>query len=149
MPYTLAIMEEIFRHSSIIGAGAQHKALADKEYKGYLIPKDAWIFPNIYFLHHNKEVWEDHNSFRPQRFLSDDQKTFKKHESVMPFQIGRRQCPGETLARDTFFLYLTNIFQKFSITMDPNAPEPDTLAKGGFILAPKDFSVKLLVRNAH
>lgn len=57
--------------------------------------------------------------------------------------IGRRQCVGETLARDTYFLFLTNIFQTFSISVDPKFPQPSLEPQVGIVLAPQDYHIIL------
>ncbi|ODM96155.1 Farnesoate epoxidase [Orchesella cincta] len=99
LPYTEAVILETLRHSSIVSGGVQHS-----EVNGYTIPKGAWIFTNIYFVHHNSKIWGDPENFRPDRFLSNDGKKLVK--ALIPFQSGRRQCLGESLARDTlFFIY--------------------------------------------
>lgn len=139
MPYTLALIDEILRCSSIVPDGVQHRALADKEFQGYFIPKDAWIFSNMHYIHHDPKIWGDPEQFRPERFVSDGK--YKKSDNLIPFQIGKRQCVGETLARDTIFLYLTNIFQRFSISFDPSLPEPTTDSAPNFLLHPKPYSV--------
>ncbi|ODM88681.1 Methyl farnesoate epoxidase [Orchesella cincta] len=142
MPYTLALIDEVLRYSSIVPNGVQHRATTGKEFQGYYIPKDTWIMPNMHYMHHNPKVWGDPTNFRPERFLSEDGKTYKKSENLLAFQIGRRQCVGETLARDTVFLFLTNIFQKFDISFDPNSPEPSmTETAPNFLLNPQPFSV--------
>jgi len=141
MPYTLAVMDEVFRMSSIVPTGVQHRAIAGRDFKDYFIPKDTWIFPNLHYLHYNPKIWGDPKNFRPERFLTADGLKYQKSENLMPFQVGRRQCVGETLARDTYFLFLTNIFQKFSIKLDPNVPEPGLDPKISFILVPQQFSI--------
>ncbi|CAL8126604.1 unnamed protein product [Orchesella dallaii] len=146
MPYTSALIEEILRYSSIVPGGVQHRATEDKVFKGYLIQKDTWIFPNLYHIHYNPEIWGDPEAFRPERFLSEDGKVFKKNENLMPFQTGRRQCVGESLARDTVFLFLTNIFRTFTIHFDSNAPKPP-VDPMGLILSPQPFSVVMNERS--
>ncbi|ODN00935.1 Methyl farnesoate epoxidase [Orchesella cincta] len=145
MPYTTALIDEILRYSSITPGGVQHRATEDKEFKGYLIEKDTWIFPNLHHLHHNPAIWGDPETFRPERFLTEDGK-FKKNENLIPFQIGRRQCVGESLARNTIFLFLANIFRSFTISFDPSAPEP-SLDPVGLILTPQPFSVVMKERS--
>jgi len=135
------------RMSSIVPNGLQHRAIVGKEFKGYFIPKDAWIFPNLHHAHHNPKIWGDPENFRPERFLSEDGLSYKKSENLMPFQIGRRQCVGETLARDTYFLFLTNVFQKFSVKFDPNLPQPTMEPRVSFLLLPQDYSVLLEERK--
>lgn len=92
-------------------------------------------------MHHDQKIWGDPENFRPERFLSEDGKKYQKSEYLIPFQLGRRQCVGETLARDTIFLYLANIYQKFEITFDPNTPEPTLECQPNFLLHPYPYSI--------
>jgi len=117
MPYAESVLAEILRSSSIVPVLVPHKALIDTTFKGYDIPKGSMVLGNAHCIHYKREIWGDPENFRPERFLSPDGKTFKKHEALIPFSIGKRQCLGESLARDTLFLFITNIFQKFSVSL--------------------------------
>jgi cytochrome P450 len=123
MPYTEAVIAETLRHSSIVPHGVEHRALRDTEYKGYLIRKGDIISPNLYSIHHDPGIWGDPENFRPERFLSPDGKTLKKHEALLAFSVGRRQCLGESLARDMLFLFAANVFQRFCIEWDNSGPD--------------------------
>jgi len=116
-----SLLTEILRCSSIVPPGVPHRALTDMKIRGYDVKKDTIIMANIYYIHYNEKIWGDPLNFRPERFLSPDGKDFKKHEAVIPFSVGRRQCLGESLARDTLFLFITNIFQRFTVAhADPS-----------------------------
>lgn len=140
MPYTLALIDEVLRFSSIVPDGVQHRALEGKEFRDYFIPKNAWIMPNMHFLHHDPKTWGDPENFRPERFIGTDG-SYKKNDNLIAFQLGRRQCVGETLARDTVFLFLTNIFQRFDVSFDPTLPEPSLEPGLNFLLSPLPYSV--------
>jgi len=144
MPYTLSLIDEILRFSSIVPDGLPHRVMADnKQFKGYHIPKDSNIQINLWHIHHSTKIWGDPENFRPERFLSEDGKKFIKNENVMAFQPGRRQCVGESLARDSTFLYLTSFFQTFSIEFDPkmeNIPGVED-SEVGFVRGPLPYSV--------
>lgn len=88
MPYLQATMDEVFRLSSILPAGVAHQALSDISHKGINIPKGTMIQANLFYIHHNPDLWGDPENFRPERFLIDDQKTYKKSENLLPFSIG-------------------------------------------------------------
>src|SRR5665811_2405210 len=107
MPYTEALTMEVMRKSTILPVGLSHAALVDKEVNGHLIEKGDWLIANVYAIHSSKEIWTDPENFRPERFLSSDGKTVKRNEAFIPFLVGKRQCLGESLARDTLFLFLT------------------------------------------
>ena len=48
-----------------------------------------------------EDTWSDPQRFDPNRFL--DEGRFRKSERVIPFSTGKRQCPGEGVARDVIF----------------------------------------------
>jgi len=125
MPYTESLLAEILRCSSIVPVGVPHRALKDIKINGYDVKKDTVIMSNFYYIHYNEKIWGDPLNFRPERFLSPDGKVFKKHEALVAFSVGRRQCLGESLARDTLFLFITNIFQRFTVAHD----DPTKVAK--------------------
>ncbi|XP_021967099.1 farnesoate epoxidase [Folsomia candida] len=141
MPYTEALLAETLRFSTITPQGVQHRALKDQEYHGYFIPKDTVITANVFHIHSDPKVWGDPENFRPTRFLSPDGKTFQRHEALIPFSTGRRQCLGESLARDNLFLFATNILQRFEIVFDKNGPDHGFEPQLNFLLMPKPFNV--------
>ncbi|CAL8110152.1 unnamed protein product [Orchesella dallaii] len=144
LPYTEAVILETLRHSSLVATGAMLSCIEDKEVNGYIIPKGAWIFTNIYYVHHDPNVWGDPENFRPERFLSPDGTKVVKHECLIPFQTGRRQCLGESLARDTLFLFISTIFQKFEIdALDKSEPEPEN----GLFLVVKPYKYIFKLRE--
>ncbi|OXA41080.1 Vitamin D 25-hydroxylase [Folsomia candida] len=146
IPYTGALIAETLRFSTITPQAVQHRAITDQEYKGYLIPKDTVITANDFHIHYDPKVWGDPETFRPSRFLSPDGKTFKKHEALIPFSTLRRQCLGESLARNNLFLFATNIAQTFEILFDKDGPDNRLESKLSFILTPKPFHVIFKVR---
>lgn len=50
LPYVEAVLKEVFRFHPIAPMGLPHLVSEDDIYKGYLIPKDAIIIPNIWFV---------------------------------------------------------------------------------------------------
>ena len=63
----------------------------------------------------------------------------------MPFSGGRRNCPGEPLARPRLFLVLTYLLQSFTFSPpdgeDPADPDPRNYVNG-IVLKPEKFKVK-------
>jgi cytochrome P450 len=156
MPYTQALIDEVLRHSSVIADGVAHRVLDDFEFQGYFIPKNCWIQPNIYYIHHNPKIWDTPDIFSPERFLSgndndDNQLKYVKSENIFPFSGSKRVCIGETLARSTLFLFLTNIFQQFSVKFSKKGQgqeEPSEFESlPSFFRGPLPFSVVMTQRN--
>ncbi|ODM86535.1 Cytochrome P450 2J6 [Orchesella cincta] len=126
LPYIEAILLETFRLSSIVAMGVPHRMLADTMFHGYFLPKGATVIANLYAIHHDTKTWgPDVNEFRPERFLNEDETQVVRHDSLIPFSAGRRQCLGEGLARDSLFLFVASILQKFVIEPDPACPYVD------------------------
>ena len=118
-------MYETLRKSSIVPFGVFHEATETTNVGDYTIPKGDWIAVNQYFVHHDPNIWGDPENFRPERFLSPDGKSAIKHEALIPFSVGKRVCIGEQIAKDSFFLFLTAIIQRFNIKFDPNSSRPE------------------------
>ena len=69
--------------------------------------------------------------------------------SWMPFTAGRRNCPGELLARPRLFLALSYLLQSFTFSPpdgeEPADPDPRNYVDG-IVLMPRKFKVKASAR---
>jgi cytochrome P450 len=140
-------MLETLRISSIAPFAVPHQTTDHLKFHGYDIPKGTIIFANTFESHHDPEVWGDPEVFRPERFLSEDGKSTIRHEAFLPFSTGKRVCLGETLARDTLFLFLTCLAQNFEICKEPGAEMPTLDVKfGQLTLTPHPYNVVLKER---
>lgn len=50
LPYIEAVLKEVFRWHPVAPMGLPHCVTEDNVFQGYLIPKDAMILPNIWFV---------------------------------------------------------------------------------------------------
>ena len=131
MPYAEAFIEELLRIASVAPVGVPRLAAEDFEFHGYVIPKGTSIYPSIYTMHYDPEVFPEPEKFRPERFLGQDGKTVIKIDSLIPFSVGRRACLGETFARDQLFLFITSLVQNFSIVPELGNVKPSLAPKLG------------------
>lgn len=60
------------------------------------------------------QVFPEPYKFKPERFIDESGKLIKVDELV-PFSIGKRQCPGEGLARMELFLFIANFFNRYQV----------------------------------
>ncbi|KAJ4745248.1 Abscisic acid 8'-hydroxylase 2 [Rhynchospora pubera] len=93
MTITNRVILESLRMASIISFTFR-EAVADVEYKGYLIPKGWKVMPLFRNIHHNSEFFQDPEEFDSSRF-----KVAPKPNTFMPFGSGVHACPGNELAR--------------------------------------------------
>jgi len=139
---------EVMRCSSIVPIGVSHMAVEDTKIGGYDIPKGTMVGANIYQVHHDPEVWGDPETFRPERFINPDGTCMQRHESLMPFSVGRRVCMGESLARDSLFLFTTILLQNFTLTVPEGREMPTMQPKFGQITSnPHPFQVSMKSRH--
>ncbi|KAK5635859.1 hypothetical protein RRF57_011572 [Xylaria bambusicola] len=85
LPYVKAFVKEVLRWRSVAIIGGQpHAPTQDDYYKGWLIPKGAWIQGNIWAIHHNEREFPDPDRFNPNRFLPghSDQRPFPGKRAI-------------------------------------------------------------------
>ena len=138
---------EITRVSSIVPLGLPHATTTDVVFKGYNLPKNTLIFGNHYAAHYSKAVYGDPENFRPERFLSVDEKTVVRNKAWMPFGTGKRQCMGESLARDELFLFFANLVRQFEIRMPADEPKHSIVGINQGVLVPEEHQIVVHVRK--
>ncbi|XP_071452856.1 methyl farnesoate epoxidase-like [Hetaerina americana] len=149
LPYVEATLNEVLRFSSVAPLAVPHSpwyAEKDAELQGYIIPKNSRVILNLYAVHHDPKIWGDPQNFRPERFLDENGKVVK-HDALIPFGAGKRQCLGEGLARNNLFLFFTGLVQKYYIKVPEGHPAPSEETEGGLTLVPKAFKVQFLPRE--
>ena len=156
MPYINAFLMEAHRYATEAPTAVPHVCTRDVIFEGYHIKRGAIVFPNIWFIHHDEKLWLDPWNFRPERFLDSNGELLPAdhvlRKAWIPFSLGRRSCPGETLAMTRTFLYLTRILQEFDITppstacipnVDPRCYPPSS------VLCVEKYLCKLVPRNTY
>lgn len=147
MPYTFAVIQESMRLASLVPFGIFHSTTNDVTLRGYKIPKDTMVLMNIYSALRDKEYWKpDPETFRPERHIDSNGKIIK-HDPMLTFSVGKRVCIGETLARNELFLWVTSLFQNFSVTPDPEKPNISLEPIVTWILLPPDHHLVFKQRH--
>lgn len=146
MPFTESVLMEIQRWKTVVPVNLVRYGLEDETVQGYYIPKGTIVFANLWEVHHDPRYWENPDDFIPERFLSEDKASVNKHPCYMPFTIGKRACPGESLAVMEVFLYFTSILQKFEV-FPPNGTTVNFDASLGVIYEPLPYKLRLVLRN--
>ncbi|EYU25535.1 hypothetical protein MIMGU_mgv1a025588mg [Erythranthe guttata] len=119
LPYLRAVIKETFRFHPVAPFLIPHKANANVEMNGYIIPKDAQILVNIWAMGRDSSIWSNPNTFEPERFL-DSKINFKGHDfEFIPFGSGRRICPGMPLAHIMVHLMVASLIHDFEWKLEP------------------------------
>lgn len=116
MPFTVAVIWEVYRWRTVTPVGIPRLVGENVVFKNYFIPKGTTVMANLRAVHMSPQYWNKPEVFNPVRFLKEDGSgLLPKPDQLMPFSIGKRMCPGETMATVEIFLYLTTILQKFNV----------------------------------
>lgn len=89
--------------------------------KGYMIPKGTQIVINAWAIGRDPSIWEDPDSFNPERFL-DQKIDFKGQDyELLPFGSGRRVCPGIPLANRILHMTVATLVHNFDWKLEDNS----------------------------
>ncbi|GBN12796.1 Cytochrome P450 2J2 [Araneus ventricosus] len=146
MPFTNAVILELLRWKSIVPLNLMRYTLDDTTVGGYDIPKGTIVLANFWNVHHDSRYWNEPDKFKPERFLSKDGKSVVKSSNYMPFSLGRRVCPGESMAYMEMFLYFSSILQKFDVVF-PDGTKPTFEAKLTIAYRLERFLVKFIPKS--
>lgn len=122
--YTEAVLIESLRLANVAPLTLMHCASKDTQLGGFNIPKTSLVLINLYSVNMDETYWTDPQVFRPERHLDSDGSLLKKSERFMPFGLGKRQCLGEPLARNSFFLFTAALVKAFQLEAVPARPLP-------------------------
>ena len=113
LPYLQAIVKETFRLHPPVPLLLPRKAGADVEIQGFVVPKGAQVLVNIWAIGRDASIWENPNSFKPERFMGSEIDVKGRNFELIPFGAGRRMCPGLPLALRMLPLMLGSLIHTF------------------------------------
>ncbi|KXJ87807.1 cytochrome P450 [Microdochium bolleyi] len=159
LPYLRAMIKETLRWRPLNKYGMYHASTADDWYEGHFIPKDSVVVLNWWAIHRNPELYEDPESFSPDRFLSKPLAAAEYININDPYErdhfaygAGRRVCPGVHLAERSLFIVMARTLWGFNITKSTRADgsiiEPTTKMVPGFFSSPEEFECDITVRSS-
>ena len=121
MPYVRAVVLEGLRRHPPGHFVLPHSVTEEVELGGYVVPKNAIINFTVAEMGWDPKVWEDPMAFKPERFLRAEgcdghvefDITGSREIKMMPFGVGRRICPGFSLAILHLEYFVANLVWKF------------------------------------
>ncbi|CAI0559068.1 unnamed protein product [Linum tenue] len=126
LPYLQAVIKETYRLHPPLPLLLPHKAGADVEIDGFTVPKGAQVLVNLWAIGRDSMIWNDPNSFTPERFLGSDVDVRGNHFELITFGAGRRICPGMSLAHRMLHMMLGSLIHWFDWKL-PDGVEPEQL----------------------
>ena len=147
LPYTRAVLQEVYRITGPVPLAVLHEVSEDTSIGPFYVPKGATVVPNIWGIHRDPQVWINPNEFNPERFLNHE--TLSETQSlVIPFSIGRRSCPGEALAQAMVFIFFTHLLHQFRFEIPEDSPRPSLEGELGIVYKPAAFQARIVQRDA-
>ncbi|KAF8880397.1 cytochrome P450 [Infundibulicybe gibba] len=122
----------------------------DDVYKGFFIPKGSVVFPNVWAMTRNEDVYKDPDSFHPGRYF-DDQGKLNGDDTILTFGFGERVCVGRHLASSTIWLIIASVLATLNIAKAKdsrgNEIEIEGRYTGGAISHPSPFPCSVTPRS--
>ncbi|KAK8495826.1 hypothetical protein V6N11_009614 [Hibiscus sabdariffa] len=113
LPYLQAIIKETFRMHPTVPLLIPRKASSDANLCGFKVPKDSQVFVNVWAIGRDPIIWENPDSFMPERFLGSEIDVKGRDFGLIPFGAGRRICPGLPLANRMLHLMLGSLVNTY------------------------------------
>ncbi|KAJ3687933.1 hypothetical protein LUZ61_017097 [Rhynchospora tenuis] len=106
-----------------------HQSTQETRINGYTIPKGSRVLVNIWSINRDPKFWENPDEFRPERFTGNTVDFWGNNFQFIPFNAGRRMCPGIHFAMHNIELLLANILYHFDWKL-PNGMTTEELDMG-------------------
>ncbi|BFG35871.1 hypothetical protein CerSpe_221450 [Prunus speciosa] len=140
LPYLQSIISETLRLCPAAPLLVPHFSSDDCTIGGFDVPRDTMVLVNAWALHRDPQLWDDPESFMPERFESGDDLSHK----LIPFGLGRRACPGLGLAQRVVGLTLGSLIQCFE--WERTSKEEIDMAEGKGLTMPKVVPLEAMCR---
>ncbi|XP_071566707.1 probable cytochrome P450 304a1 [Temnothorax nylanderi] len=144
LPYVEATIRETMRLETVAPLSTAHRCKEKTTLGGYEIPANTTVFTNLAAMHHDPDLWDEPEIFRPERFLKEDGQLGK--DTSLPFGAGHRLCAGETFARFTLFGTLALLLQNFNFFFVEGEPSSLQDKLSGLLVTPKELWIRLELR---
>ncbi|KAJ3516111.1 hypothetical protein NLJ89_g1328 [Agrocybe chaxingu] len=116
LPYITAIVKEALRWSVVVPVSVPHSLDQEDEYKGYHIPVNSVVLPNVWAMLMNEDAYPNPSEFNPDRFIKDGKfnpDVFDPENVCWGF--GRRICPGRYIAYSSVWITIASMLSVFDI----------------------------------
>ncbi|EYU36906.1 hypothetical protein ABFS82_14G063900 [Erythranthe guttata] len=133
LPYLQSVLKETLRLRMVVPCLVPHMNLQKANLAGYEIPAESRIFVNAWWLANDPAQWKKPEEFRPERFLEEESNVEVNGNDIkyIPFGVGRRSCPGITMAMPIMSITLGRLVQNFELSPPLGQSKIDTAENNG------------------
>ena len=129
LPYLTAVCQEALRLYPVALTTGVRVLRSPLTLGGYDLAAGSVLFPSIYLVHQNPEIYPEPQRFRPERFLEG---AFSATE-YLPFGGGHRYCIGAAMAMMEMKIVLATVLRRWQLR---GPDKPIRPVRRGLTLAP-------------
>ncbi|XP_061952972.1 cytochrome P450 71AP13-like [Populus nigra] len=123
--YMKAVIKEIFRLHPAVPVLVPRESLEDVIIDGFNIPAKTRIYVNVWGMGRDPELWENPETFEPERFMGSSIDFKGQDFELIPFGAGRRSCPAITFGIATVEIALAQLLHSFDWELPPGIKAQD------------------------
>ncbi|EDQ85991.1 uncharacterized protein MONBRDRAFT_34016 [Monosiga brevicollis MX1] len=97
VPYLTQVIQESMRMCSPLGNIPGRRPFKDMQVGDLVVPAHVPMLTFAHQIHHNPQIWDAPEEFRPERFAKDGEAS-RDRLRFQPFGTGRRYCLGKYMA---------------------------------------------------
>lgn len=152
LPYVESLVKEVYRWHCPVPLAVPHRSIKDDQYRGYDIPADTMIIPNVWAMTRDEQMYPEADLFNPERFMNQNGKEADQTDPRdFIFGFGRRECPGKVFADANVWLVSACIIAAFQAPISRNEfgekVVPPTQFTSGFVRHPVPFACDIKPRS--
>ncbi|CAG2224873.1 CYP4B1 [Mytilus edulis] len=115
MPQLTAFVKESMRMFTPVPMGAR-QLTSPMTIGDVVIPAGVNVDVNQHMIHHHPDVWQEHEVFKPERFLQNDL-TERHPYSFVPFAAGPRNCIGQNFAMNEIKVVIGRLVHRYKVKL--------------------------------
>ncbi|XP_048591079.1 cytochrome P450 71B11-like [Brassica napus] len=145
LKYLKMVIKETLRINPLVPLLIPREASKDIKIRGYDIPKNTWIYVNVWAIHSNPNIWKDPGAFIPERFVDNEIDYKGLNFELLAFGSGRRMCPGMGVGMALVHLILVNLLYRFDWKLPEGMETRDVdLEESYGLVCPKKIPLELI-----
>ncbi|GMJ07396.1 cytochrome P450, family 76, subfamily C, polypeptide 4 [Hibiscus trionum] len=145
LPYLQAIIKETFRMQPAVPLLVPRRAGSDADLCGFKVPEGSQVLVNAWAIGRDPSIWENPDSFMPERFLGSKIDVKGTDFELIPFGAGRRICPGLPLGNRMLHLIVGSLLNCFDWKLEDGiSPDDITMEENCGITVQKAIPLRAI-----